>query len=520
MTSAVGDKIVRNTAVVFVGRLWFVVLSLALTPYLLSGLGRELYGVWVLVDAVGRTISLLDFGFGTSFVKYVAEYDARGDRSGISAVFSAGLVFYAGFAIVLGCVAFVAVAPIFGFLTVAPELAPRAHAALRVAIFASVCANFMAVFQSVVNGLQRMHVTNAIMAGISLAFAIGCVIAIEGGFGVLGVAVSQLVTQVIGIAVSVYYARRAVPDLHFSADGVRREWRRLFGYGLNVYLSNVAAIVNTNFDKFLVSRFLDTTHVAYYDVGTRGPATARSFAVVTLSALTPAAAEIEVREGREGLYELFERASRWVALVAFPLFVGVAVAGRPILGAWVGPGYDAALPVLAILSVGHLCYSVAGPVSPFVQGMGWPQCQRNAETLSLVANVVLSSALVVTFGFLGAPLGTSIAMSIASFYYLFTFHRLVDRPLGAFLRRIVVKPAACALLAAAGAGLVENALGAHAAEGRLAAFGVMLAVGASFAAVYGVAIYKSGFFGAEETGQLRRYLSSIVSGKRVDEGEH
>src|SRR4029453_12113344 len=303
----------------------------------------------------------------------------------------------------------------------------------------SVCANFMAVFQSVVNGLQRMHVTNAIMAGISLAFAVGCVIAIEGGFGVLGVAVSQLVTQVIGIAVSVYYARRAVPDLHFSADGVRREWRRLFGYGLNVYLSNVAAIVNTNFDKFLVSRFLDTTPVAYYDVGTRGPATARSFAVVTLSALTPAAAEIEVREGREGLYELFERASRWVALVAFPLFVGVAVAGRPILGAWVGPGYDAALPVLAILSVGHLCYSVAGPVSPFVQGMGWPQCQRNAETLSLVANVVLSSALVVTFGFLGAPLGTSIAMSIASFYYLFPFHRLVDRPLGAFLRRIVVK---------------------------------------------------------------------------------
>jgi hypothetical protein len=41
----------------------------------------------------------------------------------------------------------------------------------------------------------------------------------------------------------------------------------------------------------------------------------------------------------------------------------------------------------------------------------------------------------------------------------------------------------------------------------------MLAVGTSFAIVYGVTIHQSGFFGAEETGQLRRYLSSIVSGR-------
>ena len=504
----IGDKIVRNTFFVFVGRVWFVLLSLALTPYLLHGLGSAMYGVWVLIDGVGRAISLLDFGFGTSFVKYVAEHEARRDRDGVSAVFSAGLVFYAGIAIVLGCVAFVASQPILDFLAGSTQLTAGARDALRAAIFASVCANFMAVYQSVVNGLQKMHITNGIMAGISLAFVVGCVIAVKGGYGVLGVAVSQLVTQVIGIGISRHFALREVPSLRFTTAGVQREWRRLFGYGLNIYLSNVAAIVNSQFDKFLVSRVFDPTHVAYYDVGARGPATARSMTVVTLSALTPAASEIETRDGRDRLYELFERASRYVAVLALPLFFGVAVAGRSILGAWVGPGFDAALPVLGILCVGHLCYSLAGPVSPFVQGMGWPQCQRNAETLSLVLNLALSPALVFTLGFLGAPLGTSIAMSVAAFYYLFAFHRLLGRSVGGFLRRTALKPAACALLAALVAGGIELVLSPKVAVGRLAALGVMLAVGICFAAVYCVAIYAVGTFEPQEMRRLRRYLSA------------
>ena len=503
-----GEKIVRNTFFVFVGRIWFVLLGLALTPYLLHGLGSELYGVWVLVDGIGRAISLLDFGFGTSFVKYVAEHEARDDREGVSAVFSAGLVFYAGIAIVLGCVAFVASQPILDFLAGSSELTVGARNALRAAIFASVCANFMAVYQSVVNGLQKMQITNGIMAGISLAFVIGCVIAVEGGYGVLGVAVSQLVTQVIGIGISRHYALREVPSLRFTAAGVQREWRRLFGYGLNIYLSNVAMIVNSQFDKFLVSRVFDTTHVAYYDIGARGPATARSMTVVTLSPLTPAASEIEARDGRERLYDLFARTSRYVAVLAFPLFFGLAVAGRSILAAWVGPGFEAALPVLGILCVGHLCYSLAGPVSPFVQGMGWPQCQRNAETLSLVLNLALSPTLVFLLGFLGAPLGTTIAMSVAAFYYLFAFHRLLGRSLGGFLRRTALKPAACALLAALVAGGVEQMLSPKVELGRFAALGVMLAVGICFAAVYCVAIYAVGTFEPQEMRRMRRYLSA------------
>ena len=508
MTQSVGTKVVRNALSVFLGRVWFVVMGLALTPLLLGGLGKEVYGVWVVVDAVGRTVSLLDFGFGTSFVKHVAEYDARGDRAGVNAVFSAGLLFYTGVALLLASAALLAVEPLLTIFSIPEALRPEARMALRIAIAASGCANFMAVHQSIINGLQRMEITNAIMVGISLAFLVGCVIVVQGGYGVTGIAVSQLVTQVIGIAASMHFARRVEPSLRFSVEGIRQKGRHLFYFGLNVHLSNVAAIVNANFDKFLLSRWLGATQVAYYDVGTRAPATARSFAMVMLATLTPAASEVETRHGPEGFYALYERASRYVALVAFPLFIGVAVASRPLIEAWIGTGYEAAISVLAILCVGYLCSSFAGAVSPFAQGMGWPQCQRNAETLSLAVNVVASAGLLLQFGFLGAPIGTSIAMTVASAYYLYSFHQKLDRPLLPFLRRTALKPVACSILAAGAGAAAHELLALRVPSGRLGALLVLVAMGTAFASAYGLAILKSGHLDADESNQLLGYLSA------------
>lgn len=507
MTADVTEKILRNTFFIFVGRTWFLVLSIALTPYLLGGLGAAAYGVWILVDSLVRTLALVDFGFATSFVKHVAEHDARGEPEGVSAVLSCGLVFYGLLGLALLGVAWLAVGPILDFFTVPEDMVSQSRQVLAVAIAASVVANLMGVFQSVINGLQRMDVTSGIMVGISTIWAAGCVVVVEGGHGILGLAVLQLLTQVIGIALSILLARRLVPGLHFTLEGLRTEGRRLFRYGLNVHLSSVAALVNTHFDKMLVSRMFGATHVAYYDVGARPPATGRSFAALLLSALIPATSELEVREGRERLYELFVRTSRFVSLLAFPLFLGVLVTSRPITEAWVGSGYGASATVMSLLCVGYLFHSFAGPVSPFVLGMGWPQCQRNAESLSLVLNVALSLTLVTFFGFFGAPAGTSIAMVISSIYYLAAFHRFIERPLRPFVRDTYLKPVLCSLGAALCGGAVSFGLMPQVEGSRLAALGVMLATGLAFGLVYVVGIRLSGYLESEEILQLKRYFS-------------
>ncbi len=499
-------KVIRNTVFIVYGRIWFLVLSIVLTPYILSRLGDEEYGIWVLVGSFVMYVGLLDFGFATSFVKHVAEYDARGDREGVNGVLSAGLVFYLVFAVIVLAAASSLIDTLVGLLKIPPGLEDKTRVVLQVAIIASLFANCMGVYHSIINGLQRMDISNGIMVFLSLWYGVGCVVAISLGFGLKGLAINQLVAQVIGIVASVLFAYRLYPGLKFRWEGVRKYGATLFRYGLNLHLSNMAAVANAHLDKLLVNWYTNPAHVALYDIGSRPPTLARSFPVLALSSLTPATSELGVRQGHEQLYELFGRVSKYVSVVAFPLFLLMMLASHRIIEAWVGPGYDGAATVMQILSVGYLISVLAGPVFPLVQGMGRPEYQRNAEALSLGFNVVLSLILIHRYGFYGAPIGTAIAMSISSLYSLWSFHRFVERPLLSFLRHTYLKPALCAAVSGLGGlGVILLVLSDPSGHRALSSV-LVLAVVLLSSACYIFLIRKSGFLDQSEMALLAGYV--------------
>jgi O-antigen/teichoic acid export membrane protein len=161
---------------------------------------------------------------------------------------------------------------------------------------------------------------------------------------------------------------------------------------------------------------------------------------------------------------------------------------------------------MRILCVGYLLNLVAEPLSPVVQGMGRPEYQRNAQILGLLLNVALSSLLVNQYGLYGAPVGTSIALAVASWYYLSSFHRLLDRSLLRFLRDTVLKPAVSAVVSgAAGIGVTSVLLG-HAPAGRVTSLLVTVAGGATFVLLYWLLILRWGVVDRSDAALLRNHV--------------
>ena len=453
-------------------------------------LGNDEFGIWVVVGAFVSFTGLLDFGFGTSFVKYIAEYSARDDREGVNGVLTTGLTVYFIFTVVIITVVFLTMSVMLHFFTFPQSMEEKVLFVLELGIITWLIGNFMGVYLSVINGLQRMDISRSISVFISICFAIGCIIALQWGFGIRGLAVMQLIAHTIGTVVTVYFAYRLYPSLRFDLKSVKKHFIPLFRYGLNLQVSNFALLISFHFDKLLINRFFGTSHVTFYDIGNRPPATVRSLPMLLLSTLTPAAAELEVRKGRAELYELFSRASKYVSIFAFPLFIGAMVTSQAIIEAWVGHGYNMSVVVMRILCIGYLLNIAAGPVSPLVQGMGQPHYQRNAEVLSLLLNVVLSLLLINLYGFYGAPIGTALAMSATFVYYLWSFHRFMERPLLPFLRVTLLKPALCAVASGVVALAVTSALMPYGSSGRLAVLPIFLGAGCIFAISYVVMILK------------------------------
>lgn len=94
MEDIVSQKIIRNTVFNLLGRAWGLLVILALTPFIIAHLGVERFGIWMIVEALISQFGLLDFGFSTSFIKYIAEYFAKEDFKKINEVINTGFIFY------------------------------------------------------------------------------------------------------------------------------------------------------------------------------------------------------------------------------------------------------------------------------------------------------------------------------------------------------------------------------------------------------------------------------------------
>jgi O-antigen/teichoic acid export membrane protein len=502
-------KILRNTLVMVASRLCLLVVGFLLTPYILSRLGDEVFGLWALTIALVSFAGIADLGFGTSFVKFVAEYDAKREPEKINGVLTIGVLMFA----VMGTLVLLAVWPfrdsVLQLVGVTDNLLSDARYVLSVTLVVWVVMNLVGVYRSIIDGLQRMEISAAIMLVSGFFYAIGVIGFLEAGWGIRGLALNQLLLMAVRGVLSVFFAYRLQPGLRFDIEGAAQQFRPLFNFSLNLQASRIALMVNAQFDKVLISTVLGPAHVTTYDLGNRLTNVAKTVPEMFLHALLPAASEMITKGALDDAYNLYSRASKYVALVALLLVVGVGALAGPIMHLWIGPGYAMSAQVVMILAVGALFRALSGPVSPVVQGLGKPEVQRNAELLNLVLNVTLSTVLIVHLGVLGAAIGTTCALVFSSSYYLLIFHRIVMKSLPKFLHTVLFKPVMCAVAAGLISHLIALQFSDFIQEGRLHALAVCALAGAVFLGTFATLCVLSKVFDDQELMRGRHLLASV-----------
>ena len=80
-----------------------MLVSLVLPPFLVHRMAPAEYSAWVLILQLSAYVNLLDFGLQTAIGKFVAEYDASGNREASRRLLSTSFTLLAGTA-TIGCV--------------------------------------------------------------------------------------------------------------------------------------------------------------------------------------------------------------------------------------------------------------------------------------------------------------------------------------------------------------------------------------------------------------------------------
>ena len=166
-------------------------------------------------------------------------------------------------------------------------------------------------------------------------------------------------------------------------------------------------------DTVLLGRFGTAVEVGIYAVATRllMPASAISTAVGQM--FSPRIAAEDAHGDRAILARMLKRVTYWNTSVSIPIFVTLMLIPGPLLALF-GETYLLGATALAILAVGLLLDTAAGPLGQVINMSGRPYINMMNNALVAGLNVVACVLLIPRFGMEGAAIAFSSSLALVN----------------------------------------------------------------------------------------------------------
>lgn len=521
MEQSISRKIIRNTIFNAIGRVWGILVALVLTPYIIGHIGIERYGIWALIGVITGYFGLLDFGVGTSFVKYISEFYTRKEYEKINQVVNTGFVFYSIFAIFVVVLAIPFINPLLNFLNIPFNLRNEATFVFLLGIIIFGISNALSPFGAIQSGLQRMDISNKVAIAISIPNIAGTIFFLESGYGLPGLMVNNAIILVISSIANFIIAFKILPELRFSLFSFSKQmFRKLFNFGYRIQIARISGTITTCTDKILIVYFLSIGLVTFYQLGSAIVAYVMSLCLLLVSALQPAFTEIEARGERKTLVNAYLRGTKYLTFVTAPLFIFLIISASKIMIIWMGPGYEKSGLIIQILAIGWMVNTIAQVAASTCMAIDKPQSMATGSIIIVILNIFLSILLIKIFGFPGVAWGTTIAVSVGTIYFMVMLHNKLDisvkKLIGVTLPYFVI----CIIAAGAVFGIDAILNQFNLAISRAALSGVLFLRGLVFIGIYLAGIYYGKLFDAVDSDFFQQkipFAQSLV--KRLSLGK-
>jgi len=366
------DRYTRNTIATGAGQLIRLVIVLWLIPILITGLGLTGYGIWVLLFALVEYSDLMTFGIGTAFSRFIAEAEGEDDEEEVSRIVSTGLTFYIIVTAAVLIVWYIG-QPLWKRVLEA-FVGPGFHQSFFLLLSAFLIRSLSTPYRALINGIQRMEVTSAIMVIFQITMAAGSVYALHVGGGIWELSVVWAACSIINLLLLIILGHLLYHPLQVSIEKVSRPtFNRLYRFGIRVYAATLAEIGNKTSDKLILGIFMGAAGpaaAALYDIGQKLAGLLLMVPSAVIPPLVPAVAADSRPEKRD---QILEKGLRMVGALAVPGAVILMVHAADIMSVWAGIAeVETGGAVARILVLATLAFVVANLAAAAARGIGDP----------------------------------------------------------------------------------------------------------------------------------------------------
>lgn len=429
-----------------------LVVNLALTPFVISELGRTRYGLWLIASTLTQFIAQVDGGIGRTALSFFSGYAGSGDRPAAGRLLRSLLVAVALITCLTLVPAFTFAESIAGFFHTPRQFVRETVFLIKTLVVLVGLAFARNLFAAVLNAHHRFAWTSITILIGYVIYSVGLVLAI-GVFdlGLIGMAYVFTAQQVVATALIVppalRYVRWAAPffvDIGLARRFVAVAWR--------IQLSGLLTMLSFQGVTLIVGR-LRAPEVA--DFGP-GATFAQQLRMIPTNALAPVQARLGQQVGGESVQAARDEANRvqrvWVRGIVGWVAVG-APAAYFALGVWLPLGNDLAGLVAATLLVAHLFALLPQVLVQWAIVSRVPGIETAASAVTSVVTVAGSLALVPVVGAWGVGIAT-VAAQVIGLIVLLVLAGRAGLGLASPLRSVPVVTGAVAAAATVGLELV------------------------------------------------------------------
>ena len=400
------DSLLRGATFRLLGKCVALALSFLMTPFIISQVGLDDYGLWLLLLFVVYSSRFMDLGLSSAVQREIAVAIENGKTAKLSEIVSCAAVFFASLASLGGGVV-VTIAYYPELLGVGPEHHHTARAALLLLSLKVMWDLAMCSVHGFFAGFLRFEIDANIEIVNELVRA-GLIFSLVGHYKVLGLVYSLLLADVLANVVRIYYVKKLQPDLRLSLDLVKkRRLKELFDYSKHALVMVVGKHFNGNVDSLIVSHLLGLQYVAIYGVVRRLVTLTEGIYLAILGMFMPVIARL--LERKESVQREMRQLFSLNLFLVSSFFVPGIVLSNWFMKLWLGPGYEEARTIVISFSLAMMCHCISRPIDTYFLARAEHRRISMISIYLLATNVITSVLLGWYYGLLGVLLGTIVS---------------------------------------------------------------------------------------------------------------
>lgn len=436
------QKLLLNTVVAMISRIVAIICGFVLPQMMISHYGSAVNGLISSVTHFLGFISLLELGIGPVIQASLYKPLATKDHKEISRIVKSATRFFRKILYIF-LLYIIAMMIIFPTIIITEyEFMFTASLILIISISTIIQYMFGATYQLLLNADQKGYIQNILSIITVILNTVVCVVLMKIGASVQVMKLASSAVFVLRpIGQFIYVKKHYMIDrkIRLNGEPIKQKWN---GVG-----QHVASIVCSNVDIFLLTLLAPLETVSVYTVYYMVISGITTIMITLTSGISPYLGNIIATSDEKEIRKSFEVIEFFTNILTVVFFTCTAVLIVPFVQVYTLNIHDADYyqPLFGfLLTIAYAIQSLRTPYFCLINTVGHFKQTQNGAFITPVINVVISLILVKKFGLIGVAIGTMIAMSYHTIYFVVYLRKnILNRPISYFLRYLLLDSVAC-----------------------------------------------------------------------------